>query len=137
MKLSILAIATSFAALFGSSFCNAQTTITFEELPLGGSGFYNAFRRRRRLEQPRSIVPKITTRGDWSGWAYSNITTLQLRDLEINMQRLRRWFNGGGGVASAKSMRLHTAITTWPDSRFRISLLKPSILQIQPTQHSP
>ncbi len=124
MKLSILAIATSFAALFGSSFCNAQTTITFEELPLGGSGFYNGVTTTQQQlngSVKECLLVTITTRGDLMVGPIATIPTLQLRDLEINIPLSREVVQlEAEELRQDRPMPLHTAITTWPDSRFLV-----------------
>lgn len=107
MKLSILAIATSFAALFGSSFCNAQTTITFEELPLGGSGFYNGVTTTPATTQWISQgVSFSNNHYPWGfdGWAYSNHTDTTTKGVENQYSAFTGGGStGGGGVAPGQT----------------------------------
>lgn len=116
MKLSILAIATAFAALFGSSFCNAQTTITFEELPLGGSGFYNGSDgaggwSSQGVSFRNSYNPRF---GSWGGWAYSNVSDTTTPGFTNQYAA----FTGGGsdglgGVSVGQKYAIATGSNAW------------------------
>lgn len=116
MKTSILTLAAAIVSWLGTAIACAQTTVTFEELPLGSSGYYNGSDGAGGWSSQGVSFRNSynATWQSWGGWSYSNVSDAVTPGFTNQYAAFTGGgANGSGGVNIGETYAIATGSNAW------------------------